>query len=191
MVKLGFIVEGATEKIILQHSDFFSYLDSLGIKYIDNVIDAKGNGNLLPHNIEAFNLTLKADGATHIIILTDLDKDECITKTKARIGSLPDQIIIVSVKVVESWFLSDTSAIRNYLGDASFSYDQPESIENPFEEIKAFRKAIAGKGFTDKRVLANSMVRKYGFSIQNAAKHPNCTSAKYFLNKINELAKQA
>ena len=53
-MKLGFIVEGATEKIILQHSDFFRYLDSLHVDYIPDVIDAEGNGNLLPHNINAY-----------------------------------------------------------------------------------------------------------------------------------------
>ena len=34
MVKLGFIVEGATEKIVLEKSDFFKYLNSLSLDYI-------------------------------------------------------------------------------------------------------------------------------------------------------------
>jgi len=58
MVKLGFIVEGATEKIILEQSDFFNYLSSLKIDFIGDVEDAEGNGNLLPHNIEKHTGTL-------------------------------------------------------------------------------------------------------------------------------------
>ncbi len=188
MVKLGFIVEGATEKIILEHSDFFSYLDNLQIDYIKQVIDAEGNGNLLPHNITAFTKVLEGKGATHIIILTDLDKEECITNTKARIAPLPDQFVTVSIKAIESWFLADSEAMGKYLNDPAFTYDNPEAVRNPFEEIKALRKMKANKGLTDKKILANSIVHKCNFSIHHAAQHPNCSSAKYFLATIAQVA---
>ena len=51
MVKIGFIVEGATEKIILESSDFFAYLKSLSVNFISDIIDAEGSGKLLPQNI--------------------------------------------------------------------------------------------------------------------------------------------
>ena len=85
MVKLGFIGEGTTEKIILQSESFRQYLLSNEISFVENVIDATGNGNLLPKNIEGFVNRLKDDGATAIIILTDLDEDKCISLTKERI----------------------------------------------------------------------------------------------------------
>lgn len=44
MVKVGFIVEGETERIILEKSDFFNHLQKLNIAYVEDVVDAKGNG---------------------------------------------------------------------------------------------------------------------------------------------------
>lgn len=188
MVKLGFIVEGATEKIILEQSDFFAHLRTSGIGYIPEVIDAKGNGNLLPHNIHPLSLILTNKGATHILILTDLDNDQCITNTKARIAPLHNHTVIVSVKVIESWFLSDTSAMRTFLDDPTFAYTDPENVANPFEEIRTIRMSKQGIGVSGKVVLANTMVKKCNFSILNAAKHPSCNSAKYLLNKVAEIA---
>ena len=188
MVRLGFIVEGATEKIILEHSDFFNYLDGLKIDYIADVIDAEGNGNLLPHNLVRHIQILEDKGATHIFIVTDLDDEECITNTKARISPLANQTVIVSIKEIESWFLADHEVMRKYMDDPAFSYEQPESINDPFEEIKLIRKEKTGKGLTDKKILANSLVRKHKFSLLSAASHPGCSSAKYFMDKIAAVA---
>jgi hypothetical protein len=54
MVKLGFIGEGAVEKRILESPPFREYLRLRNIDFVVDVEDANGNGNLLPHNIEAF-----------------------------------------------------------------------------------------------------------------------------------------
>lgn len=86
MVKLSFIGEGAVEKRILESPPFRDYLRSSNIDFVVDVQDSKGNGNLLPHNIEAFKKILENKGATSIVILTDLDEDTCITSTKSRIG---------------------------------------------------------------------------------------------------------
>ena len=102
MVKLGFIVEGVTEKIILEQSDFFNYLDSLHVGYIPIVVDAKGNGNLLPNRLAQYTDTLFDEGATDIFILTDLDDEQCITNTKARISNNANRFVIVSIKTIEA-----------------------------------------------------------------------------------------
>jgi len=44
-----------------------------------------------------------------------------------------------------------------------------------------------GKGLSKKRNLHVKYIINNGFSLQNAAKHPNCPSAKYFLKKLSEL----
>jgi hypothetical protein len=186
VVKLGFIVEGATEKIILEKSDFFLYLDSLSIEYVPEVTNVGGNGNLLPRNIGAFTSTLESKGANKIFILTDLDKEQCITITKNRIAPSDQHIVTISVKQIEAWFLSDTNAMCNLLNDPAFVCDNPEEIDNPFEEIKSIRLSKIGKGVPTKIILANTMVHKNKFSIIKAAEHANCSSAKYFLNKISE-----
>jgi hypothetical protein len=188
MVKLGFIAEGATEKIILESSDFRGYLRSLSIDFIEEVIDAGGNGNLLPNNILPHTRILEEKGATKIFVLTDLDETLCITRTKERIKPLPNHIIIVSVKTIEAWFLADSESMRSVLNDSTFFVENPELISNPFEEIKKVRLEKTRKITNSKVILANLFIKHHGFSIQNAAKHPNCSSAKYFLETIRKIA---
>lgn len=187
MVKLGFIVEGATEKIILEKSDFFNYLRSLKIDFINKVEDAEGNGNLLPQNIVEYSKILADKGATHIFVLTDLDKDQCITETKKRISASENHLVVISVKEIESWYLSHSAVMGGFLRDSSYYCDSPETIMEPFTEIKNLRLAKINRGVDDKVILAKLMV-KNNFSILKAAEHPNCNSAKYFLNKIKELS---
>lgn len=190
MVKLGFIGEGAVEKIILESSQFQEYLRSLGIDFVKEVIDAKGNGNLLPHNIEAHTQILKDKGATKIIILTDLDEDQCITLTKDRIHPSDYHTIIVSINEIESWFLADEEAMKKLLKHMSYSIEAPETVEEPFEKIRALRMEKIGRGIGTKVILANLMIRKNNFSVLRAAAHPNCASARYFIQKINDFSKQ-
>lgn len=187
MVKIGFIAEGATEKKILEKTDFFSFLQSLNISYVPEVIDANGNGNLLPHNIIAFTQVLFDKGATHIFILTDLDIDLCVTETKLRIAPLSQTVVVVSKKAVESWFLADTTAMNKFLNSSDYVCEDPESVSDPFTEIKSLRLLKNGRGVGGKLILADLMIRS-SFSIQNAALHPACSSAKYFVDKLILLA---
>jgi hypothetical protein len=82
MIKVGFICEGFTEQKLLNSSNFKLYLNQLGIDIIEDIINAEGAGNLLPHNIVGYIDRLKIKSANKIIILTDLDDDICITNTK-------------------------------------------------------------------------------------------------------------
>ena len=152
MVKLGFIGEGATEKIILESESFRQYLISNNISFVNSVIDANGNGNLLPKNIEGFVNRLKDEGATLIIILTDLDKEKCISLTKERIDPEGKFVVIVSVKEIESWFLSDTKTMRNFFSYDQFIFDQPENVSDPFSEIRALRMQKMGRGLVTKKL---------------------------------------
>jgi hypothetical protein len=186
MVKLGFIVEGFVEKFILEESDLFDHLKSLGIDFDPAVINVEGKGNLLPHNIKESSERLEENGATIIIILTDLDTDQCITNTKERISPLTKQIVVISVKEIEAWFISDSAAMSSLLKQ-NFVSDNPESFDNPFEEIQSISLDKIQRGIGTKTRFANNFVRNHKFSILNAAKHPKCNSAKYFLKKISDL----
>lgn len=186
MVKLGFIVEGATEKIMLEKSDFFSHLKSLHLEVFNEVINAKGKGNLLPQKVSEYLDKLNDNGVTMAFILSDLDEDKCITETKNRISAKENQIAVISVKEIEAWFLADTSAMRSILRDSQYYCDSPESIAKPFDEIKNERLKRINRGVDDKKILANLMIKNHGFSILKAAQHPNCHSARYFLKKISE-----
>lgn len=87
MVRVGFIVEGDTEKIVVESSAFQSWAKSQGIEICSPVIDAKGGGNLLPQNIVPMVMQLKRSSPDHIVILTDLENASSVAVVKERIGT--------------------------------------------------------------------------------------------------------
>jgi hypothetical protein len=66
-------------------------------------------------------------------------------------------------------------------------FDFPEHEANPFELIKQELIRLTGRGVMDKVFLVRKMLRN-NFSVINAAAHPNCSSAKYFVDKLKALA---
>ncbi len=176
-------MEGATERILFSSPTFAAYMKSLNIEFVEDIIDSKGNGNLLPKHISEFTEILRDKGATKIFIIADLETDPCVTKTKGRITPGDIHQCIISRKAIESWFLADTAAMRNYLGSTDYACEKPEEIENPFEEIKRQRLFFKNKGVNDKKILARTILGS-GFSFQNIISNPNCTSAQYFHNKL-------
>lgn len=48
---------------------------------------------------------------------------------------------------------------------------------------------LNNRGIGDKKILARFMV-KNNFSFERAASHSNCTSAKYFIDKLKTLSNQ-
>lgn len=187
VVKIGFICEGYTELFILESENFKSILSSLKLTSV-GVINVEGNGNLLPHNIKIHQENLFESGATLIFVLTDLDKDLSVTQTRLRITESENQIIIVAVKQIESWFLADY-ATMNVIFKDNYSFENPENEDVPIETIRRiyfdkFKRGLVGRN--EKKKLAKKMLDK-GFSIQNAANHPNCPSAKYFLTKLQSI----
>lgn len=186
MVKIGFICEGETEKLIIESVAFKTFLVKSGLQLI-LAIDAEGNGNLLPHNIEKFQAILEDAGCDKIFILTDLDKDSCITLTKQRISAREKDIIIVAVKQIEAWFLSDSQTLSG-LFKTKFQFEFPEKENEPYDTLNTLfinntgrgngKKDNGGKIKTARKMLIN------GFSLTNAANHQNCLSAQYFIQKL-------
>ena len=160
----------------------------LSLDFISDVIDAEGNGNLLPNHLPAYTSTLEDKGATHIFILTDMDDDKCITETKNRIEAPIGHIVIVSIKKVESWLLADTDAMSSYLRMPDYYIEFPESVNDPYEEIKGIRMKQINRGTISKTTLANAIVSNHHFSFRRAASHPNCNSARYFAEKLKSLS---
>lgn len=186
MVKVGFICEGRTETILLSSDTFTRLLASLNIEPLQ-IIDAKGSGNLLPHNISGYVERLEKAGAQTIMILTDLDEDICITKTKERISARQQDIVIIAVKKIEAWFLACTPAMRNFLQDDDFTFPLPENEADPFQTIKKLYKSRGiGKITLAKVRLATKMLES-GFDFSTAAAHTNCSSARYLLDKLTQI----
>jgi len=186
MVKLGFIGEGSNEKAILSSVSFRDLLHRLELEFVEEVFNAKGGGNLLPKYIEEQVENHYLAGATHIVILTDLEDAPCITSVKTRIGLQQNHLIIIAVSAIEAWFLADTDAISKFIGH-NFYCEAPESILNPFQFIKQEKLRLTGRGVDKKRLLCSRMLLN-GFSLEAAAAHPNCPSSKYFLDKLKSLA---
>jgi len=111
MVKLGFIVEGGTEKIIVESPAFNSWLNQQGLLLIKPVLDAKGGGNLLPKHIEPMVNLLHAAKAEYIIILTDLEHESNVEIVRQRITTNYTDLIFIAVKAIEAWFLADSQAM--------------------------------------------------------------------------------
>ena len=185
-MKVGFICEGDTERKLIESAAFQQTLRNLGLVCIKPIEDADGNGNLLPHNIEPIRTKLFAAGVNVIFILTDLDQDATVAVTKQRISELPNQIIIIAVKAVEAWFLADSLLLSKLTG-TNIHVDYPENDDDSFETIRQLLLTKTGRGVGTKPMLARRMI-KYGFTIENAAQHPNCPSANYFLTKLQTLA---
>ena len=193
MVKIGFICEGDTEQILLLSGSFQQYLSSINLLAV-NVINACGSGNLLPHNIGGYVESLEKAGAEVVVILTDLDNDICITKTKERIKPRVQDVVIIAVKKIEAWFLANDIAMRSLLKDGQFSFIAPEGEDNPYETIKGLLLKFSGRGIgrtSSGKIRLIKRLIDLGFDLQNSANHPQCFSAKYFLGKLREIGKSS
>ncbi|EDN65446.1 hypothetical protein BGP_6350 [Beggiatoa sp. PS] len=51
---------------------------------------------------------------------------------------------------------------------------------------KNYHKTKRGPGST-RKIFARKMINTFNFSIERAANHPHCPSAKYFLEKLKKL----
>ena len=193
MVKVGFIVEGNTEKVIVNSPQFKAFLNNIGLSIVDPVIDAKGNGNLLPQNIEPFIGLLKGKSADKIIVITDADNNT-VNQVKKRImpksASYRIDEIVVAVKAFEAWFLACEELMRTVLHIPEFSIKLPEkTTELPFDYIKSLTASQQVRGPGSKVTFAKRVLR-HGFSLQTAANHPHCPSATSFLNYLHQIAEQ-
>lgn len=185
MVKVGFIVEGETEKIIIESDKFKEFLLNNDYELVTPVIDAKGGGNLLPSNIEPFIKRLKDSQAEMIVVLTDLEDEISVDKVKERIEHSEIKVIFVAVKAIEAWFLADTEAMKSFLKVDNFMEEFPEqTINKPFERIKEIIKEKNARGVGSKIILAKHMIKHHSFSIENSANHPNCPSAKEMIDSF-------
>ena len=182
MVKVAFICEDDAGKKIIDSEDFMQILQQNDLVLVPPVLNAKGKGNLTEENVRGLVDNSLANGADYVFLLTDMDLDACITLTKQHLIKDPACKIIVCKKAVEAWFLADTNTISALLNRNSY-LEYPENPNIPFDTVNQLHKAaFNGRGIS-KAILPIKMIAK-GFSLINAANHPNCPSAHYFLQKL-------
>lgn len=195
MVKVGFIVEGDSEKKMLESKAFKQWCEKNGISIVSPIIDAGGGGNLLPlYLVNHIKILSKNGPPDKIVVLTDKEKvptNEVVRERILQVNTKKKKIIdevFVSVKALEAWFLADDKAMSSWLGER-FHEDYPErTTRTPWERIReiAVEKDHRGPGKSSHLVFATKIINTHGFSIERAASHPQCASARKFCNKLRE-----
>lgn len=189
MVAVGFICEGPSDSLLYQSETFYTFLEQLNIRRI-NVINAKGGGNLLPHNIAGYIESLEKQGAEKIVIITDLDEIPCITERKKQIAARPEDVVIIAVKELEAWFLADSLSMRRLLREQHFNFELPEEESEPFDTINNLLINYTGKGVgksaSAKIKLAKRML-DFSYDFHRSAAHVNCPSAAYMVSKLRQI----
>ena len=185
-MKIGFITEGHTEKIILKSDGFQEYLKTHNLEFVHEVIVAGSKDNLTRDKVESNVKILRDKGAEIILVLRDLDDCLTIEEANSKIMSDIDIVKIIAIQAIEAWFLADTDTLGKILESQDFFFEKPEEEMSPFEKLRALRLQYNNRGIGDKKVFARIMISN-GFTIKNASEHPDCPSAKYFTDKLESL----
>jgi hypothetical protein len=179
LVKVAFIVEGATEKVLVDSSGFRAWCGLLGIEIAEPVIDAKGGGNLLPEYVDAYLDQLRGASPDKIVVMTDLETSPDPALVRERIAHAGLDHVFIAVKAVEAWFLADSMALARWL-ERDHVETAPEETEGmPWNRLKelAVKFGVRGPG-ASKPVFAKRFTYQYGFELTRAAEHPQCPSAR-------------
>ncbi len=194
MVKIGIIVEGDCEKIVLDSQAFQAFLNRNNLELADEVINVCGKSKLKPDAPEVRDSAriLFDQQAEWIIILRDIDDASSFAAVASEVFQTPGTKLCVAVKEFEAWFLADSVGLTNLFQLDHFDYPTPEEPIEPGKVINDLFFQHTGRGIGWNKVggkikLTNKML-KYGFTIERAAQHPNCPSAQYFLTTLKTLA---
>ncbi len=190
MVTVGFVVEGASEKRLVESELFRKWLrEECNLEVLDPVVDAAGNGNMCSRNIGTFVKNLRNTASPEkVVVLADLDPETCARCVQARkkiIGSQGIDLVAIAKKAMESWFLADTKAMRQWLGDSTFCEVDPETATGmPWDRLKELRDAKGRGPGRNRLIFSRKFIRDQGFDVRRAAQHLNCPSARYFVERL-------
>jgi hypothetical protein len=195
MVKVGFIVEGTSDKIILSANKFQNLLKyKLELDSNESLIHIAHNKTKLKENYVSLYRRLINKGAEKIFTLVDQDDKEAEKKNRKYIPPdcpleivheilsyrsnrnyrFDENIFIVMVREMEAWFLADNELNLIYSGN-------PEDIIKPSELIEK-------QFLTSQHIIIANRV-KNRFSLERAAE--NAPSAKRFLEKLQLISNQS
>lgn len=196
MVTVGFVVEGDSDEFLPRSQAFRNWLRTeCNLEVVDPIVNAGGNGNMCSRKINDYVDKLRIQAKPDkVVVLADLDPDQCapcIEKRKEIIGNHGIDLVVVARKAIESWFLADTEAMRNWTDDKDFHESEPESQEGmPWERLKQISRDMGRRGpGSSKPGFAEKFIRKNGFDVRRAGNHPNCPSARYFVEKLRVLGR--
>ncbi len=188
-MKVGFIVEGDSEKVLIESESFSRWAGEQGLEICHPVINAKGGGNLLPHHMAPMVAQLSRSNPQHIVVLTDLEDATDVEAVKTRVTNLHTNLIFVAVKALEAWFLADTEAMRSWLNVPTFAEPEPEKTPGmPWDHLKEVARVSGARGPGPSKVIfARKFCRTHGFQLRRAASHPACHSAREFHDALRDM----
>jgi len=189
MVTVGFVVEGDSDKYLVESELFQTWLrEECNLEMVDRVVNAKGQSEMRGRNIEdKVRLLRQETNPDKVVVLADLDPDErvpCIQERKKIIGSQGIDLVVIAKKAMESWFLADTESRRRWLGDGTFYEMAPDMLTGmPWDRLKELGRK-RGRGPGTKVRFSRKFIRDHGFDIRRAARHDQCPSARYFVSRL-------
>ena len=175
MVTVGFVVEGASEKRLVESELFKKWLrEDCNLEVVKPVVDAGGKMDSV--HIEAFVKNLKKiANPDKTVVLADLDPDNrvpCVEKRKELIGSQGIDLVAIARKAIESWFLADTEAMRRWLGDDTFCEVAPETLAGmPWDRLGELGDKKGSRRGRSKPKFVERFIREHGFDVRRAALH--------------------
>ena len=189
MVTVGFVVEGDSDKYLVESELFQTWLrEECNLEMVDRVVNAKGQGEMRGRNIEdKVRLLRQETDPDKVVVLADLDPDErvpCVQARKKIIGSRDIDLVVIARKAMESWFLADTEAMRRWLGDDTFCEVNPETLTGkPWDRLRELGRK-RGRGPGTKVRFSRKFIREHRFDVRRAAQHTQCPSARYFVERL-------
>ena len=183
MVKIGFIYDGETEKVILGSPMFIEFLNKYNFELAGHI---KYTGGKIERDT---NMLLNRKSVEKVIILKDLEQlpteKDLINQLKSKEKITNKNIIVIVKKMFEAWLLADTNTIKKILRQKKLKpFNNPENETNPHSTLQ--NKLGSKYKNLGKPAIAKLFIR-HGFTINNAAKHKQCHSAKNFLKIIENL----
>jgi hypothetical protein len=180
MVRVGFIVEGTSDFIVLKSDKFQNLLRyNLNLVNDESLIRIAKSRSFMMKYLKDLTGSLEKEDIDYLFILVDQDDNECPMETKQELIGFRDNshyfkdshIYLVMTREMEAWFLADDNLNFEYEG-------QPEEVLNPSDIVSI------QLGTSSHVRIANEI--KDRFSLERAAK--NAPSAKRFLDKLEQIS---
>ena len=192
VLRIGFVVEGQSDKVVVESETFGRWLEDQDMELVGPVVVAGGHGAMQRRTKGGMGLAQllrkQAGNLDRIVVLADLDPSEavpCITCRKKRIDTEAVDLVVVARKAIESWFLADTLAMRSWTGDESYYEKRPEETPDmPWDRMKEVGHTRRGRS---KVLFARLLTGQHGFDVVRAAEHPECPTARYFIERVSTL----
>ncbi len=191
MVKVGFVVEGSSEKRLIDSANFHALCASYGIEICKPIIVIGGIGDG-GCDITGFIRDCRSQAhPDQVLVLVDLENAPCFQECKANLGGIETaDTIVIARRTLEAWFMADIEAFARWV-QGKISIPFPELEQNNFALLKTLEKIldIRGPGVNHESFAKTMLNSKYDFSLERAARHPHCPSAQYFLTALQRLAR--